>query len=436
MSYKSHSLNLWAVEDGLTKLDIDCHSDRIDVTCTNNQPVKIHPKLHLVDSVNGDIPDLAQKCHDIDTAIASGNAGSAVASALVQTNLDNYISVNDTSVGTLQSNLATETAQRQAGQTADATARATLKTDLESKISAEESRALSAESTLTTNLAQEVTDRATAVTAENLRATTAEAVLDASIGVERSRVDTIVSGASVNLDTLNELTTAYQAVDASVLNQIASMSVTINTLVARVNALTSGTDPNTVIGLDSAVTNLTFTNDKAFLSQVFSITFNMLDLWSSSLGSMLGWTAYRTAIVAGSSGALSGASTDAEVEAFLQAGLNSLHGANVLDDTLSAYRLKYVDPEHYCLEVNLPAGSKPYFQGVSQASLSDVSWRLSYCSIANDSNTIYSTILSGTQDGSQLTVLPTALGGSVEFPVSGVAGVQDGYVQTLLGLTI
>ena len=58
MSYKSSSLNLWGTETKTVKLDIDAHTDRVHISTTGaTQPLKIHPKLHLVDAVNGDITD-------------------------------------------------------------------------------------------------------------------------------------------------------------------------------------------------------------------------------------------------------------------------------------------------------------------------------------------------------------------------------------------
>ena len=139
MSYKSHSLNLWAVEDDATKLDIDAHSDRIDITTTGSQSVKIHPALHLV-SGSGDITDVASQLHTHTAAIASAEAGSAAASALVQSNLDAYQTSNDASVATLNATVVANKAITDAQHTSDASARATLQTDLEAKIDDEKNR--------------------------------------------------------------------------------------------------------------------------------------------------------------------------------------------------------------------------------------------------------------------------------------------------------
>lgn len=96
----------------------------------------------------------------------------------------------------------------------------------------------------------------------------------------------------------------------------------------------------------------------------------------------------------------------------------------------------YTDPEFYRLEINLPAGSKPYFQGSAVSSAADVTWRLSYHKSAGVSGTIYSTILSGTSAGNNLYIVPVEGQKGVEFPVNGVNGVRDGYLTTIDSLVI
>lgn len=435
MSYKSHSLNVWAVEDSASKLDIDAHSDRIDFTTTNSQSIKIHPTLHLVHS-GGDITDVAQKLKVIEADITS-NAGVATNGiTAVQNDLDAYKTANNSSVGSLQASLATETAQRIQGQTDDATARASNKSDLQALITAEETRATSAEGVLTSS-----------VSAETTRATSAEGVLTASIAslsssltsainVEKGRIDDLVSNASVDLDTLKEITDAYANVDSNTLNQIADMTLTINTLVQRVNALTSSGDADFVVALSTALAELDLISNKGFLTQSFSINYDMRDMYSSATSAMLGWATYKAVIIASSSGILTGSSTDAEVETYLKSALDATFGASVLaGSTLADYRLKYSDHTHYLLETGL-SGAKPYFKGVEQTALPACDWRLSYCSVAGDDTSIYSTILSGSQSGKVLTVAPADGGYGIEFPVNGVSGSRDGYKSTYTQLTL
>ena len=431
MAYKSSSLNLWSVEDGLSKLDIDAHSDRVDFTTTGSQPLKIHPALHLVHS-GGDISDVASKIKLIEADITSNASVASSATLAVSNSLDAYKTANDSSVGTLQASLATETAQRIQGQADDASARASDKSAVEALITAEETRAQSAESTLTASLSSEVSRATSAESTLTASLASVNTTLTNSINAEKLRIDDIVANASLDLDTLKEISDAYANVDSNVLNQISDMSLTINTLVQRVNALTSSGDVDFTVALSTAIAELDLVNDKSFLTQAFSINYDMRDLWSSATSSMIGWATYKAVIIAGSSGVLTGASTDSEVETYLKSALDASFGSSVLEgSTLADYRLKYGDYSHYLLEVGL-SNSHPYYKGVEQTSLSSCSWRLSYCSIAGDDTSIYSTILSGNSSGKNLMISPAM----IEFPVNGVSGSRDGYKSTYSQLTL
>lgn len=290
--------------------------------------------------------------------------------------------------------------------------------------------------TLTASLSQEISDRTTSVASEATARQIADNVLTAEVAVERGRIDAILAGAGVDTDTLKEISDAYANVDANVLNQIADMTLTLNSLVSRVNALTSGSDADFVVGLESAIAELDLTQGKAFLKQQFSISYDMLDIYVSATSSMLGWVAYKALLISTSSGALTSSSTDAEVESYLLAVLNASFGANVLEgSTLRDFRLKYADYQHYLLETEL-VGAKPWFKGVEQSALPSVNWRLTYCSVAGDDTSKYSTILSGTQSGKVLTISPADGVRGIEFPVNGVSGVRDGYKSTLLQLSL
>jgi len=142
-------------------------------------------------------------------------------------------------------------------------------------------------------------------------------------------------------------------------------------------------------------------------------------------------------VIAASSGALTVSSTQAEYEAYLLSVLNATYASTVVSgSTLENYKLRYIDPEHYCLETALPSGSKPYFKGQSQSSLPDVDWRLSYCSTAGQKSTIYTTVVSGTQQGNTLTIAPNFDDVGVWKPVSGVNNAYDGFKCSLLSLTL
>jgi hypothetical protein len=176
--------------------------------------------------------------------------------------------------------------------------------------------------------------------------------------------------------------------------------------------------------LEAVVSELDLsTGNQSFLTgKSFKMIFDMTDRWSAATSSMVGWSQVKAETIAVSGGTLTVSSTDAEVEAFIVAGLTAVYGAN-FSGTAGAATLSYVDPEHYLLQTNLPSGTKPVFKGAAQSALADIQWQLVYCTIAGDDTSKYSTILSGTQNGNTLTIAPD----SVEFPVSGVGGVRDGY---------
>ena len=433
MLFKSSSLNLWDIETKQTKLDIDAHDDRIDLVTTGSQPLKVHPTLHLVHSA-GDIVDLASKIKLIEADITSNSSVASSGILAVSNSLDAYKLANDSSVGTLQASLATETAQRQQGQTDDASARASDKSAVEALITSEVSRATSAEGAVSAALSAETSRATSAETAIQTSLSTVNTNLTAAIAVERQRIDSVLSDSSLSLDTLKEITDAYANVDSNVLNQIADMSLTINQLVSRVNSLVSSNDDEFVVALSTAISELDLVDGSAYLQQPFSINYDMRDLWSSTNSSYLGWDTYKAVLIASSGGILSGSSTDSEVETYLKNSLDAVFGANVLEgSTLADYRLKYADNQHYLLETGLE-NSHPYFKGIEQTGLSTCSWRLSYTTVANDpSKVIYSTILSGNSSGKNLMISPS----QTEFPVNGgVSGLRDGYRTLYSQLTL
>jgi len=239
MSSKVSSLNLFDVETKSSKLDIDVSSSKVDITTTGGQYVKITPPLHLVDSVSGDITDVAVKINANAQAIIDGNAGSAVASALVQSNLDAYSSSTNTTLGQLQSDLSNEIGQRVAGQTSDALARTSLQTSLETKISEEETTRVSDIATLTATISTETLNRTTAITSVNSTIASLQTSTDSALAVERGRIDSIVAGTTVDLDQLQEIITAYSSADSSLLTTINAIQAQLTALQSIVDSLTS-----------------------------------------------------------------------------------------------------------------------------------------------------------------------------------------------------
>jgi len=432
MSYKSHSLNLWN-PSGTSKLDIDALDDKIHITTTGGQNIQIDPVVKI-----GSIDDVEQKFIDTDSAIASGNAGAAAASALVQQNLDAYVSSNNSTVATMNSTIISNKAITDAGQVQDAQDRATMNATLGGLITAEETARISDVASLTSNLNTEISDRQTAISSEQTARASDIATVNASINVQKGRIDDLLSESTLDLDTLSEIVTTFANVDSNTLGDISQMKSQLNELISRVNALTSSSDDDVVLGLASVIAGVELdSSNSAFLASKFFMNFNMLDQYSNASSGMLGESVYKSLVIAASSGALTGSSSQSEYEAYLLSVLNATYASTVISgSTLENYKLKYIDPEHYCLETSLPSGSKNYFKGQSQSSLPDVDWRLSYCSTAGDKNSIYTTVASGTQQGNTLTIVPNYDNVGIWKPVSGVNNAYDGFKSSLLSLTL
>ncbi len=433
MSYKSSSLNLWDVETKSTKLDIDVSATEVKVQTTGSQTIKFTPVVAI-----GAVSDVAQKFADTDASIASGNAGSAAASALVQQNLNAYESSNNASVATISATVTANKATADAQHAADASARATLQTDLETKITSEETDRKSADATLTAGLSQEVSDRQSAVVSEASVRASADTSLSSEISVERGRIDGILNGSTVDLDSLKEIVDAFTQASGDTLAVVTSLQSQVTALTQRVDQLTGDTQTPSydIRPLQSVVSELDMTSGSSFLTgKNFQLTYDMTDRWSATTSAMVGWATVKSETIAVSGGVLTGSSTDSEVKAFIEAGLTAVYGSNYAGSA-DAAQLSYMDPEHYCLRVGLVAGTKPVFKSASQSSLSDITWEVCYCTTAGDISTRYSTILSGTSAGSVLSIVPTVAGSGVEFPVSGIGGVRDGVKSTIDSLTI
>ena len=239
MSSKSHSLNLWNIEDDTSKLDIDVTSAKVAITTTGSQFIEITPALKLIDAVGGDIPSVSSALHTLTASVTAGNAGSAAASALVQSNLDAYQTSNDSSLATLNATVVANKAITDANHTSDAASRVALETSLETKISDEETARISADDVLTASLATEITNRTSAISAEATARLTADTSLQTQLDTEKSRLDGILSGSSVDLDSFLEVVNSYTTLNTDALAQIAALNTALIALTARVDDLTS-----------------------------------------------------------------------------------------------------------------------------------------------------------------------------------------------------
>jgi len=239
MSGKSHSINLWNVEDSSTKLDIDVSTASVNIAVTGSQSIVMNPPLKLIDAVGGDIESVSTKLHDIDAAIAAGSVGSAAASVLVQQNLDAYETSNNAAHATLTATVVSNKSISDAAQIADSDARTALQNTLQTAVGDEETRATAAEGVLTASLATEVSNRTTAVSAEAAARSAADSTLTTNLASAQAQIDGILSGADVNLDSFLEVVNSYTTLNTDALAQIAALNTALVALTARVDLLTS-----------------------------------------------------------------------------------------------------------------------------------------------------------------------------------------------------
>ena len=163
---------------------------------------------------------------------------------------------------------------------------------------------------------------------------------------------------------------------------------------------------------------------RGFLSQTFSLTFDLTDSYVHEYSALTGWTG--TTGMAAVWKTLFSAPLQVYAQTSFQKGVSELTDdeiatgvKNILiasyttgdytgnttvlsSPSLNEMILPYIDPEHYLLEINLPNEIKPKKynrtnQTSSDVDVDDVEWRLSYCNTPGDSSTIIHTFISGTQ---------------------------------------
>ena len=227
---KRSYLNLYDKETLVNEFSIQ--SELSAVQFKGTVPVVIHPALSLKHT-SGDFDDVATKLHSIDADVIVASTASAAATSIVQSNLDSSVSSLNSTIGTLQSGLTNEIAQRQSGQTADATARATLESDFTALIAAEAATARSSEQANATSISD-----LTISTASNLAievSTRANA-----ISAIQSQVDFISSNIDpASVDSITELLAKMGQDDGSLLSTITSLQQQVSTLQQIVDQLTN-----------------------------------------------------------------------------------------------------------------------------------------------------------------------------------------------------
>ena len=236
---KSHSLNLWNVEDSSTKLDIDVSTAKVNVAVTGSQSLVINPPLKLIDAVGGDIDSVSTKLHSIDSAIASGVSGAAAASTLVQQNLDAYETSNNAAHASLVATVVSNKSISDAAQIADSNARTLLQNTLQTAVDDEETRATAAEDVLASSLATEISNRQSDIVAEATLRANSDATLTSAIASCQAQVNGILAGADVNLDSFLEVVNSYTNLNTDALAQIAALNTSIVAIQAQLAELTS-----------------------------------------------------------------------------------------------------------------------------------------------------------------------------------------------------
>lgn len=226
---KSHNMNLYSPdESSLVNIAVANSA----ATFHGDVPIQFNSRVDLTNSSGVVVhQDLTAKLTLMQSDITAAAATGTAAASQVQTNLDTYIASNNIAVAANTAAITTETAQRQAAVTATTTTLTNL-------ITAEETARLAADATLTTDLATEVTDRTTAVAAEATARAAAVTTLTGLINTEKTRIDGILSGSTVNLDSLAELVSAYESADSSLLTTITNIQTQLTALQAVVDTLT------------------------------------------------------------------------------------------------------------------------------------------------------------------------------------------------------
>ena len=178
-----------------------------------------------------------------DSALSTSitNLSSAVAADLASQNSDFTADIN-----ALQSEIDAEEVRAQAAEaalSADITALsgavatdlAALQADVDQNeadadaaILAEETARISADTTLQNNINALSSAVATDLAAEEAARISADATLQSNIDVESARIDALLSGSSIDLDTLVEIVDAYELADTTIISTITALQADVD----------------------------------------------------------------------------------------------------------------------------------------------------------------------------------------------------------------
>ena len=164
----------------------------------------------------------------VQAKVAFEAARASGAESDIQAGVDANQVASELADSTLTTNLAAEAARAVAAELV-----------LTNDLAAEASRAAAAEAGIQADVDQNEADADAAMATEQAariagdaavqaNLTAYEASNDAAVGVERVRIDTLLSGSSVDFDTLLEITSAYQLVDSSVIASIVALQADVD----------------------------------------------------------------------------------------------------------------------------------------------------------------------------------------------------------------
>ena len=176
----------------------------------------------------------------------------------------------DTSISTLQTDLASETVNRQSAVTsvqnavsAETSARTSADDAINASLTQEVADRTSADNALQTAISQEVTDRTNAVSSEaSARQTAMQAETDArtsAVSAVNARVDAILDGTSVNTDQLIEIVNAYQNADTSIIDTITALQTNFDDLKVRFDELVSNEESSSSSASSDIINGSTWT---------------------------------------------------------------------------------------------------------------------------------------------------------------------------------
>jgi hypothetical protein len=175
--------------------------------------------------------------------------------------------------------------------------------------------------------------------------------------------------------------------------------------------------------LENVLQNMIITQNSTFLTEKFLLTF---DLKNSYVGNSLYHIPNNDE---------NGTKSNLD-NIYNNAPYNGSYNSYMNYTDISKAKLIYIDPEHYELEILESFTDKVYFKGSeiqAPGSITEINWRINYCTTPGNSSTKFSTILFGKRVGNCLQILPKISGQSLEFTVNGSSGQQVGI--PLVGIT-